>query len=487
MSESVCETPADTTSSQPAGTTSSQEDVAEYIARHGLEAPASIGPLPHVQLTGDGSPVREVTAVRSWSVAVVGLGYVGLPTALGLHEAGVTILGLDISGDRLAAIRANAVDLLPDDHDRLRLALASDRFHLGTGSEPLDGTDPLRSADAVIITVPTPVDRHLVPELTALNTACRTVVERARPGQLILLTSTSYAGTTRDLLVEPLRERGLRIGHDIHVAFSPERIDPGVLHHTQRTTPRVIGGVTPACAERARQLLTLLTDTLHEVRSPEAAELTKLYENTFRAVTLALANEFAEICFSLDLAPIEITEAAATKPYGFLALYPGPGVGGHCIPADPHYLLWQLRRERRTAPVTEQAMTAIARRPGVVVDRAAEVLSDAGLGLRGAQVLVVGVSYKPGVQDLRESSALEIIAQLRERGAEVAYHDPLIPTLRLLDGTCLRHEPAPLCHRWDLALLHTLHPDIDYSWAASLPRVLDGTYRFTAAHHRALV
>jgi UDP-N-acetyl-D-glucosamine dehydrogenase len=202
---------------------------------------------------------------------------------------------------------------------------------------------------------------------------------------------------------------------------------------------------------------------------------------------LALANEFAEICGTLALDPIEVTLAAATKPYGFLATFPGPGVGGHCIPADPHYLLWQLRKVRRTAPVTEQAMAAIVRRPKVVVDRAVDVLSAAGRGIRGARVLVVGVAYKPGVQDLRESSALEILFELRRRGAEVAYHDPLIAHVTLLDGSRLESVAEPHGGEWDLVVMHTVHPGFDYEWANSCAQMLDGTYRCDSAPHRELV
>lgn len=423
---------------------------------------------------------RSPLSVGVRSVAVVGLGYVGLPTALGLFDAGLAVFGIDTSVNRLSAIMNRSVDLIDEDHERLGRALADDRFHIGPD------LDSAALADAVVIAVPTPLDRHLTPDLRALESATRAVVECARLGQTILLTSTSYAGTTRDMLIRPLQERGFRVGQDLWVAFSPERIDPGVPQHTQRTTPRVVGGETPACTHHARQVLELLAESVHPVGSPEAAELTKLYENTFRAVTLALANEFAEICGTYGIDPIEITDAAATKPYGFLKLYPGPGVGGHCIPTDPHYLLWQLRRDRRNAPVTEQALASIARRPGVVVDRTAQVLSDEGLGLSGSRILVVGVSYKPGVQDLRESSALEIITLLRKRGAEVAYHDPLIREALLPDGDRLRSESEPLQH-WDLVLLHTLHPGIDYEWVSRLPRILDATYRFERAPHRILV
>jgi len=415
------------------------------------------------------------------SVAIVGLGYVGLPTALGLHDSSLTVFGIDVSGHRLAAIRAGAVDLVAADQERLGDALTDTDFHL------TDDAADVAMADAVIICVPTPLDRHLTPHLRPLSSACRAVVEHARPGQTIILTSTSFAGTARELLAEPLEKRGFTIGTDIYVAFSPERIDPGVPNHTQHATPRVVGGVTAECTARATEVLRRLTSSVHPVSSPEAAEMTKLYENTFRAVTLALANEFAEICGTMSLDPIEVTLAAATKPYGFLASFPGPGVGGHCIPCDPHYLLWQLRRLRRNAPITETAMASIAARPKHVVDRAGEVLSDAARGLRGSRVLVVGVSYKPGVQDLRESSALEILVELKQRGAEVSYHDPLIPHITLPDGSRLSSEPQPHGRDWDLAVMHTLHPGFDYQWVKACPRVLDGTYRFEAVPHRAVV
>jgi nucleotide sugar dehydrogenase len=389
--------------------------------------------------------------------------------------------GLDIDAHRIEAVRAGAADLIPADQERLARALRSGSFHT------VDDPSVLTFADAVMICVPTPLNRHLEPDLAPVRAACRTVVEHAREGQTLILTSTSYAGTTRDLLVEPLRQRGFRVGEDVFVAFSPERIDPGVPHHVQNTTPRVVGGATGACAARAEAVLRRLTPSVHRVSTPEAAEMTKLYENTFRAVTLALANEFADICGSLSLDPMEVTTAAATKPYGFLAVFPGPGVGGHCIPCDPHYLLWQLRRLRGRAPVTEEAMASIAARPRRVVQRALEVLSDHGTGLRDARVVVVGVTYKPGVCDLRESSALQILAELRRHGARVAYHDPLIPELTLPDGSLLIHEMAPGRQPWDLVLIHTVQPATDYTWVSRCPNVLDGTYRFDRSAVHAVV
>jgi UDP-N-acetyl-D-glucosamine dehydrogenase len=414
------------------------------------------------------------------SVAIVGLGYVGLPTAVALHGAARRIIGIDSNEQRLRDILAQDADLGGPDQERLAAALTDGSLELTT--------DPAAAkvADAVIICVPTPVDSQQTPDLSALRAACGTVVRHARPGQLIVLTSTSYVGTTRDLLTGPLAARGLVAGTDLHVAFSPERIDPGNPDHVQRETPRVIGGATSACTSRAAELVGRLTDAVYLVSSTDTAEATKLYENIFRAVSLALANEFADACGALSLDPIEVTLAASTKPYGFLGTFPGPGVGGHCIPCDPHYLLWQLNAVDHSAPLIEQAMKSIALRPERVIQRAAEVLAADGRQLAGARVIVLGASYKPGVRDLRESPALAIMAGLFRAGASVGYYDPL-PVIELPGGQMLASEAAPDGADWDLAVAHTLHPRTDYSWAHSCPRVLDGTYQFFGAAHRAVV
>ncbi|HEX3785683.1 MAG TPA: nucleotide sugar dehydrogenase [Pseudonocardiaceae bacterium] len=415
------------------------------------------------------------------SVAIVGMGYVGLPTALGLHSQGVRTLGIDLSTQRLDLIAAGEPDLIAADRARLEVARRDPGFELT--SEPRR----LAEAEAVIVCVPTPLDSYLTPDLGPLRSACAAVVAHARAGQTLILTSTSFVGTTRTLLMEPLKAKGFSVGTDIFVAFSPERIDPGNTAHTQARTPRVLGGATPACATRARSVLHALTPLLHEVSSAEAAELTKLYENSFRAVNIALANEFAEICGTLALDPIEITHAAATKPYGFMSFFPGPGVGGHCIPCDPHYLLWQLKKAHSDAPLIQQAMTMIAHRPRRVVDRALETLSSAGRGVAGARVVVVGVSYKPGVQDLRESSALEIIETLLAFGAKVDYYDPLVPTIALANGRSMDSISEPHGTDWDLALVHTVQPGHDYDWVGHCPIVLDATYTFSHAPHRDVV
>jgi nucleotide sugar dehydrogenase len=414
---------------------------------------------------GDGRPF-------GYDVALVGLGYVGLPTALAFHTAGKRVLGIDVNPARLVAIESARVDLADSDMRRLQSALRGEGLDLSC--------DPaaLRQARCVIIAVPTPIDDHLLPDLAMLRAACAMVVEQAVPGQVIILTSTSYIGSTDDLLVRPLTARGLTAGQDISVAFSPERIDPGTAHHAHEDVPRVVGGATPGCTERAAACLRGYVSTVHEVSSTGAAELTKLYENSFRAVNIALANELAEISRALELDVLEVINAAATKPFGFMPFFPGPGVGGHCIPCDPHYLMWQLRAKRRRLPVIETAMAAIAERPRHIADQVRAVLSAHGLGISGARVLLLGVAYKPDVADVRESPALEILAELRAAHADVGYHDPHIPTVRLPDGSVLRSVTNPAELPADIVVVHTLHQKLDLDWLTySAPLVLDASYR----------
>ena len=410
-------------------------------------------------------------ALMGQDVAVVGLGYVGLPTALSLADHGARIIGFDVSEARLADIKSGRVDLLSRDRQRLARHLQRDFLRLTT--EPT----ALSRADAVVVCVPTPIDAHQSPDLRALSDACASVVANAIAGQTIVVTSTTYVGCTRELIVKPLSDRSLEAGRDVFVAFSPERIDPGVEAHAPESTPRVVGGVTAACASRAAELLAHTASAIHPVSSPEAAEMTKLVENTFRAVNIALANEFSDAARELNVDVVEVISAAATKPYGFMPFYPGPGVGGHCIPCDPHYLLWQLRARRFDSPVTRSAMTAIALRPREVVSHARAMLAENGCATNGARVLVVGVTYKPGVADVRESPALEIIDELAAAGAVVEFTDPLIEGLETPHAGRLSSHQSPTVGVWDLVLIHTRHADVDHDWLAVHPTVLDTTYR----------
>ncbi len=454
------------------------------MAAPGLMSGETVGGREEMSLVGVPASVGESPSAEhrfEFDIAVVGLGYVGLPTSLALHAAGQRVLGVDVSERRLTVISEERADLLETDRKRLAVALGDPRFDMTRD------TSRLSSAAAVLICVPTPVDHYLIPDLRILESACETVVAAAVPGQVLLLTSTTYVGTTRDMLVAPLAARGLTAGRDVFVAFSPERIDPGNTRHAQEDVPRVVGGTTPACSERAAAVLGSYAKSVHIVPSPDAAEMTKLLENTFRAVNIALANEFAEICQVMGMDVVDVIDAAATKPYGFMPFFPGPGVGGHCIPCDPQYLLWQLRRERLSTPVIEQAMAAIAGRPHRVVTRIREALSDVGRGLADARVLVVGVAYKPDVEDLRESPALEVMSELISDDVTVAYYDPLFTSVKLPGGTTLIGVDDPAAFHADIVLVHTAHHSVDLSWLTDQPLVLDATYRLSDMPNRVVL
>jgi nucleotide sugar dehydrogenase len=406
------------------------------------------------------------------AVAVVGLGYVGLPTALSLAGSGAKVLGIDTSTKRVTDIAAGDVDGASVNPCELSKALVMGSLEL------YDTSEVISAADAVIICVPTPVDSAWVPDVSALERACATVVEHAHSGQLIILTSTTYVGCTSALLAVPLAARGFTVGTDINVAFCPERLNPGSSTFAHDEVTRVIGGVTPSCSQAAEKLLGQISPAVHIVSSPEAAELSKLIENTFRAVNIALVNEFAEASRVLGVDAIEALDAAASKPYGFMAFQPGPGVGGHCIPCDPHYLLWRLRAERVHSPIIEQAMATLAARPVRVADRAGEVLASRGIAIEGARIALAGLAYKPGVQDVRESPALALADVLRKRGAVITAHDPVVGLdVRDSSGVPIANGAAPGPDDIDLAIVMTLHPGIDNSWLDRVPMVLDATYR----------
>jgi nucleotide sugar dehydrogenase len=421
---------------------------------------------------------EDLASIKRPAVAIVGLGYVGLPTSLALQEAGRRVIGIDVSPSRLEAIAGATVDLLP--RDRALLVNALDSGQLALTSD----ASRLADADAVVIAVPTPVDHDLNPDPRAVHAACATVVAHARAGQTIILTSTTYVGTTRTQLVEPLAARGLVAGENVHVAFAPERILPGDESVQQKETPRVLGGVTPACLEAARRVLEPIVKVIHTVSSAEAAEATKLFENTFRALNLAFANEMATIAKHYGLDIVELVDAAATKPYGFLAHYPGAGIGGHCIPVDPYYLLAPLAEAGVPAPIATMAMRQVAGRPGVVVERALEILAERGLRFEAARVLVVGMAYKPGVEDYRESPASDITRGLIESGVQVSYYDPLVETAYVHDIGELVSVGGPVGSDYDLAVVATVHPGFDYGFLDNCNDVLDATYRTPGGRRR---
>ncbi len=407
------------------------------------------------------------------TVGIIGLGYVGLPLAVAFAQEGCDVIGVDVDPRKIEAIEAG--DSYIEDVSSELLREVSARIHATTRYARL------AKADAVVICVPTPLTRNREPDLGPLIDATRALAEVLQSDQLVVLESTTYPGTTRERVAPLLEESGLAAGRDFHLAFSPERVDPGRSDFTLRNTPKVLGGLTEACAERAEALYALVCDNLVRVSSPEAAELTKLLENIFRSVNIALVNELAMLTDRMGIDIWEVVEAAATKPYGFMRFEPGPGMGGHCLPVDPFYLSWRAREFDMATEFIELAGKVNQQMPYHCVAKAQRVLNDAGLSVKGARVLVLGVGYKPGVGDTRESPALKIISLLADLGADVSYHDPHVPVLADfgLSSTPLE-EALPDA---DLALIVTAHPGVDHDLVARRARLVVDLRGVTRSSH----
>src|SRR5215211_3987505 len=351
------------------------------------------------------------------TVGIVGLGYVGLPFA----EEGVEVVGVDVDARKVEALRAGR-SYVEDVADR-RVAAASERIH------PTTRYAELARVEAIMIAVPTPLTANREPDLGPLVDSARSLASVLQQGQLVVLESTTYPGTTRERLVPLLEESGLAAGSEFHLAFSPERVDPGRTDHTLRSTPKVVGGLTNRCLERAVALYETVCDEVVEVSTPEAAELSKLLENVFRSVNIALVNELAMLCDRMGIDVWEVVEAAATKPYGFMSFRPGPGMGGHCLPVDPFYLAWKAREFDTPTEFIELAGEVNQAMPYFCVEKITRALNDHARAVKGSRVAMIGVSYKAGVGDLRESPAIKIMKLLRARGAELDYHDEFVPEL----------------------------------------------------------
>jgi UDP-N-acetyl-D-glucosamine dehydrogenase len=396
------------------------------------------------------------------TVGVIGLGYVGLPLAVAFAQEGCEVVAVDIDSRKVASIEAGESYI--EDISSEQLRVVSERIHASTRYARL------AKAEAVIVCVPTPLTPNREPDLGPLLDSARALSEVLQQDQLVVLESTTYPGTTRERVAPLLEESGLAAGRDFHLAFSPERVDPGRTDYTLRTTPKVIGGLTDACAERAERLYGLVCDNLVRVSTPEAAELTKLLENIFRSVNIALVNELAMLTDRMGIDIWEVLEAAATKPYGFMPFSPGPGMGGHCLPVDPFYLSWRAREFDMSTEFIELAGKVNQQMPYHCVAKTQRALNDAGLPVRGARIAVLGVSYKPGVGDIRESPALKIIELLRAAGGEVVYHDPHVPTLSELDLQSVALEQA--LADADLALIVTAHPSVDHELVSRRARLV---------------
>jgi UDP-N-acetyl-D-glucosamine dehydrogenase len=398
-------------------------------------------------------------------VGIIGMGYVGLPLAVAFAEAGHEVLGVDVDPLRVAAIDRG--DSYVEDIASDRLQAISDRLHATTRYAEL------AKVEAVVIAVPTPLTRNREPDLTALESSAGRMGEVLQQGQLVVLESTTYPGTTREKLVPLLEEHsGLKAGIDFNVAFSPERVDPGRTDYTMRTTPKIVGGLTPACLDRAMALYSEIVDHLVPVSSPEPAELAKLLENVFRSVNIALVNELAMLCDRMNIDVWEVVEAAATKPYGFMRFDPGPGMGGHCLPVDPFYLAWKAREYDMPTEFIELAGEVNQAMPHFCVEKITRALNDQSKAVRGSKIVVIGIAYKAGVGDVRESPGLKILRILRGRGANVVFHDDYVGHLHEFDlSSEALDEALPGA---DCAVIVTAHAELDVERVVSeAPLVVD--------------
>jgi UDP-N-acetyl-D-glucosamine dehydrogenase len=366
--------------------------------------------------------------VSDQRIAVIGLGYVGLPLALSFVEAGLEVTGVDVSASRVAELMAGRSPI--DDIDDARLGAA---FDAGFRIEQSEDAR-LASADVVMVCVPTPITQAKDPDLGPVLAAAHRVARELRIGQLVILQSTTFPGTTTGPFRTALETSGLTAGTDFDLAFAPERVNPGDPASAQRDVPRLVGGLTAAATTRAGTLLRLINTTVHELSSPDAAELAKLLENVFRNVNIALVNQLALLCERMGLDVWEVIDAAATKPFGFMPFRPGPGVGGHCIPVDPYYLAWRAREFGFVDRFVELAGDINYAMPRHVIDLVAEALNDRGRSINRSRVGVIGVAFKPNVRDARNSPAADVIALLAERGAEVSFHDPFVERFRDASG-----------------------------------------------------
>jgi len=392
-------------------------------------------------------------------VGIVGLGYVGLPLSVAFAEAGFRTIGLDVN--------PTVVDGVNNGRSHI-LDITSERLEVLTTPGILEATDDferLAEADAIVICVPTPLSKTDDPDMSYILSATEAVRDHLRPGQLVILESTTYPGTTREIVLPMLEETGLVAGSDFWLAFSPERVDPGNADWHIVNTPKIVGGLSAECHSLAVALFGEALETIVEVSSPEVAELAKILENTFRAVNIGLVNEMAVISDRLGIDVWEVIEAAATKPYGFMKFFPGPGLGGHCIPVDPHFLAWKMKTLHYRTRFIELAAEINAEMPRYVVERVTEAMNRVRKSLNGSRVLLLGMSYKPDVEDVRESPAFDIAQLLMQRGANIEYHDPYVPQVSLEDQMLDSQElSAELLASVDVVVITTDHSSVDYGF-----------------------
>jgi UDP-N-acetyl-D-glucosamine dehydrogenase len=416
---------------------------------------------------------------RSAKVGIVGLGYVGLPLAVEFAKAGFRVVGYDVSERVVTALGAGRSHVQDVPSADLASLVRSGMFEATTDERRLG------DVDAISIAVPTPLSKTRDPDMSYVLSARDTIARNAHAGLLVVLESTTYPGTTRELMQPTMEQLGFTVGHDVFLAFSPERVDPGnPVYHT-KNTPKVVGGITPVCTELASALYSACIDTVVPVSSTETAELVKLLENTFRAVNIGMANEMAIVCDKLGVDVWEVIEAAGTKPFGFMKFTPGPGIGGHCIPLDPHYLAWKMRTLNYKTRFIDLASEINSQMPAYVVEKVVLALNDERKALNGSRALVIGVAYKRDVDDVRESPALDIMRLLASHGADVAYHDPHIPVV-VEDGHELRSVPLTRAEveSADVVVIVTDHRAIDYQMLVDCAGLIVDTRNATRGSQR---
>jgi UDP-N-acetyl-D-glucosamine dehydrogenase len=396
---------------------------------------------------------------RSAIIGVIGLGYVGLPLAVEFAKAGFHVVGFDVSERVVKLLMAGKSHIQDVPASEVAALVRSGAFE-ATADEAR-----LSECDAISIAVPTPLSKTRDPDMSYVISAAATATRQAHPGLLVVLESTTYPGTTREVLAPALTERGLIVGEDVFVAFSPERVDPGNPVYNTKNTPKVVGGITAACTDLATALYNSCIDITVPVSSPEAAELVKLLENTFRSVNIGLVNEMAIVCDKLGVNVWEVIDAAATKPFGFMKFTPGPGIGGHCIPLDPHYLAWKMRTLNYKTRFIDLASEINSQMPAFVVEKVAHALNAQRKAVNGSKIMVLGVAYKRDIDDVRESPALDVIRLLEEQGAEVSFHDPYISRV-VEDGHTLHgvELTAPMLQHTDAVVIVTDHRNVDYQF-----------------------
>ncbi|MDA8212091.1 MAG: nucleotide sugar dehydrogenase [Clostridia bacterium] len=414
---------------------------------------------------------------RQAAVVVIGMGYVGLPLAVEKAKAGFQVTGLDCDSQRVQMINEGKNYILDVSDDEMRRLVASGKL------SATDSYSALVGADIIVICVPTPLTTNRDPDISFIETVADGIVRYLRPGQLITLESTTYPGTTEKVILPKLAVKGLKAGQDFFLAYSPERVDPGNRHYNTRNTPKIVGGVTPQCLDLACLFYRQTISKVIPVSSPAVAEMTKVFENTYRSVNIALVNEIMMLCDRMGIDVWEVVDAAATKPFGIQTFYPGPGVGGHCIPVDPYYLVWKAREYDFDTRLIELSGHINLQASYYVVEKVRDALNSRHKCINGAKILILGVAYKKDIDDLRESPALKIISILRRLGATIVYHDPYIPSLILEEQSTVALSSKILTQdeisASDCVLIITDHSSIDYSWVCRHAQLVVDTRNVT--------